>query len=76
MSSFTMKIVDLPVQSDATFDMDVRYVLQHQKDKSYGSIGEAFESLFYTNYAIFRDEVVCTVALDHDQLAMVHGGEE
>ena len=29
------------------FDIDVRDVVQRMKDKSYGSLGEAFEDYFY-----------------------------
>lgn len=37
------------------FNIDVRDVVQHMKDKSYHSLGEAFESFFHTYFDL--DEV-------------------
>lgn len=52
------------IVTDSHFDIDVRDVLQHQRDKSYGTLGEAFESLFHTYFAIRDDQVVNTTGED------------
>jgi hypothetical protein len=40
------------MMDDSEFLIDVRDVLQRKKDKCYGSMGEAFEDLFFDTYRL------------------------
>lgn len=58
------------------FEMDLQRVVDHQSDRGYLSIGEAFEDLFYEEFVVVVGAVIPRHTLDDETLSVLDGGEE
>lgn len=62
--------------SNSHFEIDVRRVRDMQRMKSYFSIGEAFEAVFYDEFVILAGEVVPRWTLTDEVLSQLDKVQE